>query len=106
MEKVEVEIVTKCKDFIGFLEVEVGTTGTRGGDTGHGGRTYLRFKKSGGSDIRFQLEPEGDEVALLLGGDIELKCLIDGLQFALEVLKESQDGGTSGHLPSIGQREL
>ena len=80
------EIVTKCEKFIGFLEVEVGTTGLRGGDTGHGGRTYLRFKNSGASDIQIELGPKGDEVSLLLGGDIELTCLIDGLQFALDAV--------------------
>jgi len=100
------EVTTQCQDFMGFLEVEVGTTGLRGGDKGHGGRTFLRFKNGGASDGLFQAGPNGDEVSLSLGGDIELNCLIDGLQFALDVLKDSRKDGTSEYLPSIGHREL
>ena len=40
------EISTYTRDVVScnILEVEAGTTGYRGGDTGHGGRTYFRIK--------------------------------------------------------------
>ena len=39
------EITTYSRDVISanILEVEAGTTGYKGGDTGHGGRTYFRI---------------------------------------------------------------
>ena len=47
------EITTYTRDVVSanILEVEVGTTGYMGGDTGHGGRTYFRIKDEGGTDI-------------------------------------------------------
>ena len=40
------EITTYSRDVIScnILEVEAGTTGYCGGDTGHGGRTYFRIQ--------------------------------------------------------------
>ena len=40
------EITTYTRDVIScnLLEVEAGTTGYMGGDTGHGGRSYFRIK--------------------------------------------------------------
>lgn len=34
-----------------ILEVEAGTTGYRGGDTGHGGRTYFRIQNAASTDM-------------------------------------------------------
>ena len=34
-----------------ILSVEAGTNGYQGGDTGHGGRTYIRISDAGGTDI-------------------------------------------------------
>lgn len=47
------EITTYTRDVVSanILEVEAGTTGYMGGDTGHGGRTYFRIKDEGGTDI-------------------------------------------------------
>ena len=72
------------------LEVEAGTTGYMGGDTGHGGRTYFRIEDTGGTDI--QIHPlgryadEGFEV--FLGGDCELETIIRALKFITKVLEE------------------
>lgn len=33
------------------LEVEAGTNGYQGGDSGHGSRTYFRIENAGGTDI-------------------------------------------------------
>jgi hypothetical protein len=99
------EITTLDKQFWGGagLRVEVGTTGLRGGDTGHGGRTFLRFVNESG-DMRFKVGK--DEVSLAFGGDSELEVLIEGLQFALDVLRKSEDGGTADDLVGVNKRQL
>ena len=40
------ELTTYTRDVVSanILEVEAGTTGFMGGDTGHGGRTYFRIQ--------------------------------------------------------------
>lgn len=73
-----------------ILEIEAGTTGYMGGDSGHGGRTYFRIEDAGGTDI--QVHPigryadEGFEV--ILGGDCELETMIQALKFITKVLEE------------------
>ena len=73
-----------------ILEIEAGTTGYMGGDSGHGGRTYFRIEDTGGTDI--QVHPigryadEGFEV--ILGGDCELETMIRALRFIAKVLEE------------------
>lgn len=101
-----VKIVTKSQTFYqaSTFEVEVGTTGLKGGDTGHGGRTYLRFKDAGGTDMN--VVARKGEVTLTFGGDAELLNLIDALRFAVSVLKESKHNGTSEAVPEIGSRTL
>ncbi len=68
------------------LEVEAGTTGFKGGDTGHGGRTYFRLKDLGSTDIVARCSDE--EVEIEFGGDTELQTFIQSLEFTLKVLKE------------------
>jgi len=73
-----------------ILEVEAGTNGYQGGDTGHGSRTYFRIENQGGTDI--QVHPlgrygdEGFEVSL--GGDCELETIIMALKFITKVLED------------------
>ena len=73
-----------------ILEIEAGTTGYMGGDSGHGGRTYFRIEDTGSTDI--QVHPigryadEGFEV--ILGGDCELETMIRALKFITKVLEE------------------
>lgn len=102
------KIVTKTREFThaALLEVEVGSTGLRGGDSGHGGRTYLRFKDKGGTDMRVHTTPGGGEVSLIFGGDAELENLIAGLRFALDVLMESKENGTTTDMPTIGSKTV
>ena len=86
------QITTYSRDVVScnILEVEAGTTGYMGGDTGHGGRTYFRIEDTGGTDI--QIHPlgryadEGFEV--FLGGDCELETIIRALKFITRVLEE------------------
>ena len=88
----ETEITTYSRDIVSanILEVEAGTTGYKGGDSGHGGRTYFRIADAANTDI--QVHPigryadEGFEV--FLGGDCELETMIRALKFITKVLEE------------------
>ncbi len=74
-----------------ILEVEAGTTGYQGGDTGHGGRTYFRIQDAASTDM--EIKPiinkwgcDGFEVTL--GGDCELETMIRALKFITRVLED------------------
>jgi hypothetical protein len=75
------------------LGVEVGTNCPKGGDTGHGSRTYLKIEDLGSTDIEVNLirddfrETKGFE--LFLGGDAEYYTLIQALEFAVDELKKA-----------------
>ena len=73
-----------------LLEVEAGTNGYQGGDTGHGSRTYIRIENMGGTDIRVNpLGRDGEDgVELFLGGDCELETTIRALKFITKVLED------------------
>lgn len=73
-----------------ILRVAAGTTGYRGGDSGHGGRTYIEIEDLSGTDIEYEiLKGDGGNKLLRinLGGDSELSTIIQGLDFILGVLK-------------------
>lgn len=96
----------------GFFEVTVGTNGPKGGDTGHGGRTYFSIEDyPGDMDICCELIGEeytyGDDfynedvvkrkgVQISLGGDIELESFIESLEFAVAELKKSLNDEEKG----------
>ena len=75
-----------------ILEVEAGTTGYMGGDTGHGGRTFFSIKDAACTDMDVRVlrdrfgNSEGFEV--MLGGDCELETMIRALKFITKVLEE------------------
>ena len=48
------ELTTYTRDVVSanILEVEAGTTGYQGGDSGHGGRTYFRIEDAGSTDMK------------------------------------------------------
>lgn len=79
-----------------MLEVEAGTNGYCGGDTGHGSRTYFRITNCGGTDMRVIKDREGFSV--MLGGDCELETMKDALRWILSILEvqSETDGGTYG----------
>ena len=79
-----------------FLEVTAGTTGYEGGDSGHGGRTYIRIEDASCTDIRVKpIENSGNGgVEIILGGDCELSTIIRGLDFIVNVLRCSRYNGT------------
>ena len=87
------EITTYTRDVVSanILEVEAGTTGFMGGDTGNGGRTYFRIQDEGSTDMKINTYVDrygcrGFEV--FLGGDCELETTIRALKFITKVLEE------------------
>ena len=78
-----------------ILSVEAGTNGYQGGDTGHGGRTYIRISDEGGTDLSAKVlkdrygDTSGIEIAL--GGDAELSTMIEALKFITKVLEEGRE---------------
>ncbi len=86
------EITTYTREILSanVLEVEAGTTGFMGGDTGHGGRTYFRIEDQGSTDIQvLPIGRYGDEgFEVFLGGDCELETVIRALKFITKVLEE------------------
>lgn len=79
--------ITSCN----ILEVEVGTTGYMGGDSGHGCKTYFRLKDLASTDITVESITDkygSSEVIIQLGGDTELQTFIEALKYAVTVLEE------------------
>ena len=78
-----------------ILSVEVGTNGYCGGDTGHGGRTYIRITDKGGTDISARVikDKYGDTsgIEIALGGDAELSTIIEAFKFITMVLEEGRE---------------
>lgn len=79
---------TKKEDFIdcNMLEVEAGTTGFMGGDSGHGCRTYLRVVDRASSDMRVSKFQNG--FSIMLGGDSELRTILQALKFMVRTLEK------------------
>lgn len=74
-----------------IMALEVGTTGFKGGDAGHGGRTFIAFKDLGGTSMNANVKQDRfgcEEIEIEFGGDSELQTLIDSLEFAVKVLKD------------------
>lgn len=69
-----------------ILEVEAGTNGYQGGDSGHGSRTYIRIEDVGSTDI--EVTPKENGVEIVLGGDCELETMIRALKFITKVLED------------------
>lgn len=75
-----------------ILEATVGTTGYKGGDTGHGGRTLFRLSNRSCTDMRVSVNSgvlkNADEVTIVFGGDCELDTFKKALRFALRTLEK------------------
>lgn len=82
-----------------MLTVQAGTNRPRGGDSGHGGRTVLRIIDDGATAISVKVngrqEENATEVELVFGGDTEAATLIEGLEFAVRVLRGQFGAGTT-----------
>lgn len=72
------------------LKVEAGTNGLKGGDSGHGSRTYFSIEDIASTDIVIESTETGFEVSL--GGDCELETIIRALNFIIYVLEEQKCG--------------
>ena len=73
------------------LTVAVGTNGYQGGDSGHGGRTYICLENTGCTDIDARVSINSydqTKVEIMLGGDSELDSIIEGLRWAADKLEE------------------
>lgn len=91
------EVDTYKTDIEGIcsIEVEAGTNCPKGGDTGHGGRTFITLRDICCTDMRVSVhdsygrlleEGDADEVTISFGGDEECRNLIEALEFALKAL--------------------
>ena len=92
------DVTTYTRDIISanLLEVEAGTNGYHGGDSGHGSRSYFRIENQGGTDIRVNpLGRHGEEgFEVIIGGDCELETMITALKFITQAL---EDGAKEVH---------
>ena len=79
-----------------ILEATAGTNGYKGGDSGHGSRTYFRIRNLAGSDINAKVLTDNngncEGVQIVLGGDCELETFIRSLKFAVKVLEDQVKG--------------
>ena len=82
-------------------KVEVGTNGLKGGDAGHGSRTYIRIKNEGG--MYMKVWSDGDDFSIKLGGDWELLNIIEAFKFVVDVL-EKQIAGEEVKVSSSAMR--
>jgi hypothetical protein len=100
-----IDVPLAVKDFVDAcdLQVEVGTNGYQGGDTGHGSRTVLMFENCATCDLRASIVRRGepleapefltnigepvDRIEIVLGGDSELARFLDSLRFAVKSLE-------------------
>lgn len=82
-----VEILSKDIFCCNSFDVEVGTNGYKGGDWGHGSRTYFKIQNTAGSSIEVNVSKFKDGFEVTLGGDSELQTIIEALEFIVETLK-------------------
>jgi len=76
-----------------LLRVAAGTTGKRGGDSGHGCRTIIEIEDMGSTDITIEeIKNIGNGgVRITLGGDEELRTIMEALRFILRTLEAHWD---------------
>ena len=89
------EITTFERDIYScnILSVEAGTTGYKGGDSGHGGRTYFRIKDEGCTDMKVCVTEDrfgAESFEVFLGGDTELDTIITALKFIVAALEDQR----------------
>jgi len=93
---IEINTFYKLIGGLNQLGVEAGTNAPKGGDSGAGGRTFLKLSEKGGTawDVTV-IDEYGNEqtiespssISITLGGDSELSTVIRALDFALNALK-------------------
>lgn len=80
------EIVDACA-----IGVESGTTGFKGGDAGHGCRTYVRFTPFCGADVDIREDNDGS-IEIIASGDAELRTLLESFKFVAQELEDEIEG--------------
>ena len=73
------------------LGISVGTNGYQGGDSGHGGRTYICIQDLGCTDMDACVSKSSDsgpKIEMIFGGDSELDSIIEGLRWAADKLED------------------
>lgn len=86
-------VPTEYKECVGcnILGVKSGTTGYKGGDSGHGGRTVFKIEDLSSTDLMVSINGSGyfsaKEVGIAFGGDSELETFIQALEFTLGTYK-------------------
>lgn len=100
---VSIDTFSKLIGGINQLHVEAGTNCPKGGDSGSGGRTFVRIAEAGGTVWNVTVADEDGsehtfespaEISITLGGDSELDTMIRALEFALAALKDTCQGAT------------
>lgn len=85
------EIAEKEIHNCNILKVRVGTTGYCGGDSGHGGRSFIEITDETSTcwEANLQYDPGGDvqSIRIDLFGDSELETIIEALRFAADNLE-------------------
>jgi len=80
-----------------ILEVEAGTNGYHGGDSGGGSRTYLALRDRGATTWRLRVRDRCGKdwifeqpvsVEITVGGDSELDTFLDALKFSAQALTD------------------
>ena len=100
-EKINIETYKFTITGHNIISIQVGTTGEQGGNTGCGGRTYLKIEDEASTDIMAKVivnhnkeENNGfspiSSLELRLGGDNELHSFIEALEFAVKILKSQR----------------
>ena len=96
-----------------IIEVETGTTGHMGGDSGHGGRTYFKIQDLSSTDMRCHVKgfdysefrhvdldiKNVGLIELSFGGDTELDTFCEALRVGYEVLAKDA-GDVDDYQPS------
>jgi transcriptional regulator with XRE-family HTH domain len=76
-----------------ILTIKVGTNCPQGGDTGHGGKTFIVLEDSACTDMRLQIDDEDEyyepeKIKIMFGGDTECITIIEALKFAVKELEK------------------
>ncbi len=75
------------------LRVAAGTTGFCGGDTGHGGQTFIELEDIACTDINCEVQRPGGHllIKINLGGDAELATIIEAFEFIAKTLRRGSE---------------
>ena len=91
MEKVKIKTIEISSANI--LRVSVGTNCPKGGDSGHGGRTYFKLDNVAGTTMVVKVNSKEMDLSnngtleIILSGDTECATFLESLKFAVNALE-------------------